>query len=84
MVDEDKRGARVRFAQGVHVLDLQSGFSDGVYEHEVELPGVFGHTVGHVQARVRGFQATHFSLHGVTEPLLDGAVQHFAVVNCVN
>ena len=43
---------RVRFAQGVHVLDLQSGFGNGVYENEVELPGVFGHAVGHVQARV--------------------------------
>jgi hypothetical protein len=37
LVDEDKRCARVSLAKGVHVFDLQSGFGDGVNEHEVEL-----------------------------------------------
>jgi phosphoribosylformimino-5-aminoimidazole carboxamide ribonucleotide (ProFAR) isomerase len=31
VIDEDKWCARVRFAQGVHILDLQSCFGDGVY-----------------------------------------------------
>ena len=30
VIDEDKRGARVSFTQGVHVFDLQSGLADGV------------------------------------------------------
>jgi len=80
VVDKNKGSARVGFAQGVHFFDFQSGFGDGVYEHEIKLPGVFGYAVGHVQARVRGFQATHFLLKCVAEPLLDGAVQHFAVM----
>ncbi len=71
----------MRFAQGVHVLNLQSGFGDGIYEHKIEMPGVFGHAVGHVQARVRGFQATDFLLECVAKPFLDGAIEHFAVVN---
>ncbi len=84
VVDEDKRCARVHLAQSVHIFDLQSGFGDKVYEYKIRLPGVFGHAVGHVQARVRGFKAGHFLLECVAEPLLDGAILHFAVVNCVN
>ncbi len=72
VVDEDEWCARVRFAQGVHILDLQSGFGNGVYEYEVELPGVFGYAVGHVQARVWGFQAADFLLE-LSYPSKSGA-----------
>jgi hypothetical protein len=37
VVDENERGARVGFAQGFHVFDLQSGLADRVYEHKIEL-----------------------------------------------
>ncbi len=80
VVDENERGARVGFPQGIHVFDFQSGLADGVNEYKIELTGFFGYPVCHKQAGVCGFEAIHFLLEGVTEALLDGAVEYFTVV----
>lgn len=42
VVNEDERGARVVFEQGVHVFAFKSGLADEVYEYKIELTRVLG------------------------------------------